>query len=1503
MVVLALVLIVIVSSVAYTKLYQEGKKSEEQRTLEDENATEIDKFASNTEKETKDAGGNSEVDAIKDAGEEPKAEVVKETEDKPKTEPMKETEDKPETEPTKEIEDKSETEPTKETEDKPETEPSKDTEETPEKNEDEENQTTTETGLKVIETAQTVVTPRMLRAATYGATTTAEDTTIVKYFPVTLYDYDETTMNAATDKLDLDNNLTVREGFYFSGGSPEYTKTVIEADFSTFVAGEYYIQNIRAAQNREDGASWLQAHKDNKIYATTKESATVWTLSIENGEYYLATKINGETNYLVVGTNGDNDGYTTTKTPVVLSGFSGDTRGVQISKNGYYLCQWGSITAQDFGGYTGVNDSGNGMLFYPVNSETPVSPTSGHTYISAGYEEWNRWDKASGDNGNGDLLYTGLVRDELIDNEIVFNVNEGGIFDSNSTVKSIYEYVGLPFIFDATGYYEFNSDKNGVYFKDTDGDSVANPQSGTVNAPYNLHFAEGVPQPMPTDLFVGDGSTNAWFPFNAQASYDTSKVNYHFGMRADLPFSMTTNGRIQATDDNSSPITFSFSGDDDVWVFIDGHLVVDLGGIHNRLDVTVDFAENTVTYSEENSADTNKVTGSYNDSDFATVQKIFTDAQGQGLIDMTREVFATDDDHVMSVFYLERGKGTSNARIRFNLPMNDSVIITKEATQSWSEALEAQTTDSDGLTPLTAAEQKIVNNIQFGFTLYKKNAEGTFTPLANTRYQLIGRAIEGITFGSTDAEGHFYLKNGQSAKFITEIPSEGATYYVVEDAVPDGFVTPDFKYAGESAGGFGYYTPQYKADGITREDNAVETGNLINTVSSGNLIPEHIIDTEATENKSHIVTVYGSVEASDNIEFQCINFLNAEMPNPTATAPEDIIVLDYGLPVQIDPLANDVFRGDSIEIVYIGGPNVQVSEEKEGNILKRIAITENGNTVVDLNSKDESTPVLPDLGDNYLPKNNYKKFHFGDLAINNVAYDVSTDGMITRDTLTYTMNKPLTEVEVISYVVKVTGKSENASTGSEKYNYDYEVGKIYIVPATTMYYEENFTGLVKFANSANAKWSEEVAVTDSSAVSEYQEPGVVGTIADSTYGSDVAYLYDSGDSNGTSRFGSTENGPLRFAYTFTGTGTTIFARTSANTGYMQIKLYEGTTSTGPNYKKITYRDTYYKDTNSSSSDDSGTLYNIPVYTEEKLPYGIYTVVVTIAKAGTPTDGNPDGSGSEFYLDGIRIMEPLNKSSANAAKALSAYATDGESNMKVVNLRDKMITDAEEEGLIPWNFVVMTDSDGEIKTAEDYISIGPKEEVYLDKGQSISFGIKYWHKDGYKLYMGMKAPMGKASVKSGANTKELTNATDCYFDITEDYTSVLTKNDQSQPYYVAVYTVQSLDKIVSLTNIKAVGNYSFVLVENVGTTIDDAENDEVIEIESGETNVVKQKVNTACEKVETDETVEVENDEAIEREIDEVVEVETIESEIENSEVVIDKKDAAEDDVNENGGGE
>ena len=327
-------------------------------------------------------------------------------------------------------------------------------------------------------------------------------------------------------------------------------------------------------------------------------------------------------------------------------------------------------------------------------------------------------------------------------------------------------------------------------------------------------------------------------------------------------------------------------------------------------------------------------------------------------------------------------------------------------------------------------------------------------------------------------------------------------------------------------------------------------------------------------------------------------------------------------------------------------------------------------------------------------------------------------------------------------------------------------------------------------------------VNDDTSGTVYQEPGVVGTPNDSPYGSDNAYMNSNGDSCGTSKHVSTADGKAKaFKYTFTGTGTSFFARSSIDSGYMRVQI---TNSKGDVVKTL-YRDTKYQNT--------GTLYNVPVFTWNAEKYGTYTVIVTIAKK---TDNS--AYGTEFYLDGIRVMNPMNPDSGNNLTiAQDAYAADGESNMTFATLRNALLADAtqnENEELV-WenkNFVVFTDTNGKVKDASTYQSNGPKEEVYLAQGQSVSFSLANWDANVNHLYLGIKAPMGAGTVQLDGKSVAVNNTVDCYYDVAK-FATISEVNGVK----VATLTITNpSDKIISLTNIKVTGTPDFVIIPEKNT---------------------------------------------------------------------------------------
>lgn len=877
-------------------------------------------------------------------------------------------------------------------------------------------------------------------------------------------------------------------------------------------------------------------------------------------------------------------------------------------------------------------------------------------YHTQTYAKWNYWGKKD-DGYTGNYICSGLVEKSLDNsNNIVFTKTEPGLFRSDDTTnsygKTIYTNVGLPFQYDkSTNYYTFDSSAMSARFT---GDAGSNT---------NLTY-DATPQTI-TDLKVQgkkEGDQTSWLPFNKDASVTTSNATYHFGMQAVIPFSMTANGRMNAANDNSEAIQFDFSGDDDVWVFVDGKLVLDIGGIHNEMAGTMNFATNKweVLKSADN-INTDKV-GDMNGQKMTG--QLFNDKNGKGVLGTNRETFAATTSHTLTVFYLERGAGASNCKIKFNLPMEDSVSVKK---------LVSDTDSADSA--IFADTQEAINNQEFAFKLFKNDA-----PLANTNYIILDESNQPIDTATTTSDGTFKLKNKQTAKFVGQIPEDGNTYYVQEvKEEDDGWETPSSNYAATAANGC---TVQEKANGAT----------------------------------SAKVLINGSDEANDQLNYTFTNVLT-HVDKTTIHPQDDKIVIDYGLPVEIDPLANDVVQNGAKSIESVTGAQFGTAE-------------------------------------------------------------------IQGDKIIYTLNKQLTDVETLTYTVKAT-----ASTASDDKT---ATAKIYIIPATSMYYEENFSDMVTFSKG----WTNE-----GTSATVYQEPGVVKTPNDSPYGSDNAYMNSNGDSCGTSKYVSTADGKAKaFKYTFTGTGTSFFARSSIDSGYMRVQI---TNSEGDEVKTL-YRDTKYQNT--------GTLYNVPVFTWNAEKYGTYIVTVTIAKK---TDSSVYGT--EFYLDGIRVMNPMNPENSNTTIAQDAYAADGESNMTFATLRNALLADAtqnENEELV-WdnkNFVVFTDTNGEVKDASTYQSNGPKEEVYLANGQSVSFSLTDWNANENPLYLGIKAPMRAGTVQFGDESVAVNNTVDCYYDVAK-HATISEVNGKK----VATLTItNNSNSIISLTNIKVTGTPNFVIIPGKNT---------------------------------------------------------------------------------------
>lgn len=194
------------------------------------------------------------------------------------------------------------------------------------------------------------------------------------------------------------------------------------------------------------------------------------------------------------------------------------------------------------------------------------------------------------------------------------------------------------------------------------------------------------------DSEKGKKGTYGFFPFNQNTIAATaSNYNYGFGAKLQFDFTLTDDGKVQVGDnpDDKVPIKFFFSGDDDVWVYIDGQLVLDVGGAHSKASGLLEFGRTT-----DGTANTvipyvssNKTGGNVYQDDangkfvYFNGSKVTFEKKGKILDkDDEKKEFTLDKGttHTLTMFYMERGMWESNMAVAFNFPDHNELQVEKQ---------------------------------------------------------------------------------------------------------------------------------------------------------------------------------------------------------------------------------------------------------------------------------------------------------------------------------------------------------------------------------------------------------------------------------------------------------------------------------------------------------------------------------------------------------------------------------------------------------------------------------------------------------------------------------------------------------------------------------------------------------------------------------------------------------------------------------------------------------
>ena len=541
-------------------------------------------------------------------------------------------------------------------------------------------------------------------------------------------------------------------------------------------------------------------------------------------------------------------------------------------------------------------------------------------------------------------------------------------------------------------------------------------------------------------------------------------------------------------------------------------------------------------------------------------------------------------------------------------------------------------------------------------------------------------------------------------------------------------------------------------------------------------------------------------------------------------ARDDTIVVDYGLPVTVNVLENDLLS--MINDKAIAGVASEDERPKaEGTLL--------GST----------TGVALASG-------------FGTEKQGTYGKAVVTDN--ARGTIRYQLNKTtengkpvlMNGVETLAYAVRCPYVD---STGATVDTYYY--ANLTIIPATTVYYEDSFVN-----------YSEEWTVPDNNENPEQAQdrPGYNSNPqldANNLYGYDPIYDDELAFSmNGyhkvTVNADTDSSNPPSASFTFKGTGFDVISKTDSTSGLMIVQV---TNSSGGLVKSLIV-DTYYGYTYNNGiwtpvpSEGTPGVWQVPVIKVSDLAYGEYTVTIKVIYNSS---FNHTGSDSyTVYLDAIRIYDPAK----GDATAEAAYKSDGEANPDFVRFRDFVFSRSGVQNGTTYTFTgaIFIDGMGEVTApAEDYsfnyLNPSPNNEIYLTPGQGVYFRLMT-DKDpsnarfmiGTKLAFGDsgKLALSQKNVSTYVTdpwieltlVNDLSTTADMYYELKNISWSTTTINEKT--YYVSSDLMFSnpatkgTSSVISITNIKVTSNDGVKFV----TTTDSSANPNAL-LQENENSIV------------------------------------------------------------------
>lgn len=667
--------------------------------------------------------------------------------------------------------------------------------------------------------------------------------------------------------------------------------------------------------------SWLRYGRDNNVPRDDYERI----ITQENSDKYVFEYPAGETLRLYY--------YSNDSTPGTID--TADTSGkVQISLFDYKGKDINST----------LNGSGEqGGTKFAFDGKSESESVGGQTDQSKQAPHYTHWTERDGG------VVQGIVKNTLgSDGYPVLNRSDQQsldvLFDPDSSQNKAYTNLNKLFIYDeATGYYTFDSSLNFAKIDPNGSDSGQNftvynrPNNGTSSG------STGIPYFMPFN--------------NYGVNADDLNANYHFGMSITTNFLMPKDGKI-----NNEDMMFSFTGDDDVWVYIDGVLVLDMGGIHDSNSGRINFGNGTVTVDKvyykanENGyggSNWNNASNTLYIGDLLYAAKRSDEAWIDANLEQRNGHWYLKDytQHDLSFFYLERGAVDSNCKIEFNLYTLQTNTLTVGK-------------DLDTTTDTTPAVNTWLGNLEYTFRVLKQNAAPTtenkndlfITP--NTPFDIYNADNQDTgRDGTVDENGTFTLHAGEYAVFHNI--SEGAGSYYVQELVNSEY-SEQFGNVVVSvdAGGGQTFTDENAPQGF----DGVISNSLDASEGAGAVVFTNQVD---TENLSLLTITKAAASGSyfGDDAFQVYAEIDGEPVDGTFVSGDNAVAFEDGLATfQVGTTVSiPVLTGAEFTIYEVGSGDYNVTY----SATQTFADKQSGEYDLEegTNDDDDTTTVSGEVGD------------------------------------------------------------------------------------------------------------------------------------------------------------------------------------------------------------------------------------------------------------------------------------------------------------------------------------------------------------------------------------------------------------------------------------------------------------------------------------------------------------------------------------------------------------